>query len=66
MDDQSNLYCAEAIMTYPARSDETDFLTWDGRTGNGRCLTDVLVVTTTVRVVHGVHSDTTSTRPADQ
>ena len=51
-------------VTYPTRGNETDFLTGDGRAGDGRRLTDVLVVTTTVRVVHRVHSNTTSTGPA--
>ncbi len=43
--------------------DETDLLTGGGvaRTGGG--LADVLVVTTTVRVVDGVHSHTTSAGP---
>ena len=51
-------------VTYPTRGNETDFLTGDGRAGDGGRLTDVLVVTTTVRVIHGVHSNTTSTGPA--
>ena len=53
-------------VTYPTRGNETDFLTGDGRAGNRRRLTNVLVVTTTVRMVNGVHSNTTSTRPAKQ
>ena len=51
-------------VTYPTRGNETDFLTGDGRAGDGRRLTDVLVVTTTVRVINRVHGNTTSTRPA--
>jgi hypothetical protein len=51
-------------MTYPASSNETDFLTGDGLAVNGGGLADVLVVTTTVRVIDGVHSNTTSTGPA--
>jgi hypothetical protein len=50
---------------YPASGDETDFLTRNGRTGNGGSLSNVLVVSTTVRMVDGIHSDTTSTRPAE-
>lgn len=52
------------VDTYPARSNKTDFLTRDGRAGDRRGLTDMLMVTTTVRMVDGVHSNTTSARPA--
>ena len=52
--------------TYPTRGNETDFLTGDGRTGDGGRLTDMLVVTTTVRVINRVHSNTTSTGPANE
>ena len=52
-------------MTYAAGSNETDFLTGDGLAGDGGRLSNVLVVTTTVRVIHGVHSHTTSTGPAE-
>ena len=51
-------------MTYPAGSNETGLLSRDGRARNRRGLTNVLVVTTTVRVIDGVHSNTTCTRPA--
>jgi hypothetical protein len=50
--------------TSPAGSDETDFLTGNGGAGHGRCLSDMLVVTTTVRMVDRVHGNTTSTGPA--
>ena len=50
--------------TRPTRSNETNLLPRNGRARDGRCLTDVLMVTTTVRVVDGVHSNTTSTGPA--
>jgi hypothetical protein len=39
-------------------------LTADGVARDGRGLSDMLVVTTTVRVVNGVHSNTTSPGPA--
>lgn len=51
--------------TYPASGNKTDFLTGDGRAGDGRGLSDVLMVTTTVRMVDGVHSNTTSAGPAE-
>ncbi len=50
-------------MTYPTSGDETDFLSWHGRPSDSRSFADMLVVTTTVRMVHGVHSDTTSAGP---
>ena len=53
-------------VTYPTRGNETDFLTGDGRAGDGRRLTDVLVVTTTVGVINRVHRNTTSAGPATQ
>lgn len=49
--------------TSAAGSNKTDFLTGDGLAGDGGGLSDVLVVTTTVGVIHGVHSNTTSTGP---
>lgn len=51
-------------MTYAAGGNETDFLSRNSGTSNCRGMTDVLMVTTTVRMVNGVHSNTTSTRPA--
>lgn len=50
--------------TGTAGGDETDLLTRGGVPPDGRSVTDVLVVTTTVRVVHGVHGHTTDLRPA--
>lgn len=61
----SNGRDAKKIRTYPASSDETDFLSRDSGASNGRGFSDVLVVTTTMRMVNGVHSHTTSTRPAE-
>jgi len=43
--------------------DETGFLTGGGVSGDGGSLSDMLVVTTSVGVVDGVHSNTTSLRP---
>jgi hypothetical protein len=42
---------------------KTGFLTVGGVAGDGRGLTDMLVVTTTVRVIDGVHGNTTSLGP---
>jgi hypothetical protein len=53
-----------AQQTGSASGDETDFLTGDGRASDSGSLSDVLMVTTTVRMVDGVHSHTTSARPA--
>ena len=52
------------VETSAAGSNETHLLTGHGATLDGRRVTNVLVVTTTVRVVDGVHSHTTSARPA--
>lgn len=52
-----------ADKTGAAGGDETDLLTGGGVAGAGGGLADVLVVTTTVRVVDGVHSHTTSAGP---
>lgn len=43
---------------------ETDLLTRRSVPPDGRGVTDVLVVTTTVRMVHRIHGHTTDTRPA--
>ena len=51
-------------LTYPASGNETDFLSRNGRAGNSGGFPDVLVVTTSVRMVDRVHGHTTSTRPA--
>jgi len=43
--------------------DETDFLSGARVTGDRRCVTNVLMITTTVRVINGVHGHTASLRP---
>jgi hypothetical protein len=50
--------------TRSARSNKTSLLTLCGVPRDGRSLTDMLMVTTTVRMVDGVHGNTTSLRPA--
>jgi hypothetical protein len=50
--------------TRPPRGDETGLLTLDGVSGDGRGFTNMLVVTTTVGMVDGVHGNTTSPGPA--
>jgi hypothetical protein len=50
--------------TCPPRGDETGLLTLDGVSGDGRGFTNMLVVTTTVGMVDGVHGNTTSPGPA--
>ena len=45
-------------------SNKTGLLTLGGVPGDGRSLTNMLVVTTTVRVIDGVHGNTTSLGPA--
>src|ERR1700722_5852916 len=52
------------VDTYPTSSNETDFLSWNSGTGDCGSFTDMLMVTSTVRMVNWVHSDTTSARPA--
>ena len=49
--------------TSAAGSNETSLLTSRSATSNGGGVTNVLVVTTTVRVVDGVHGNTTSLGP---
>lgn len=49
--------------TSPTSSNKTDFLSRNSGTGDRRGFSDMLVVTTTMRMVHGVHSNTTSTGP---
>lgn len=51
--------------TSPPRSDETDFLSRNGGTGDSGGLSDMLMITTTVRMVDRVHSHTTSAGPAE-
>lgn len=53
-----------AEQTRPSRGNETGLLTLDGVPRDGRRLTDMLVVTTTVGMVNGVHGNTTSPGPA--
>jgi hypothetical protein len=50
--------------TRSSGSDKTGLLTLDGVSGDGRSLTNMLMVTTTVRMVDGVHGNTTSLGPA--
>jgi hypothetical protein len=52
-----------AEQTSPAGGNETSLLTSGSLTADGRGLTDMLVVTTTVGVIHGVHGNTTSLGP---
>lgn len=52
-----------ADKTGTTSGDQTDLLTGGGEARTRRGLADVLVVTTTVRVVNRVHSHTTSARP---
>ena len=52
-----------AEQTSPAGGNETSLLTRGSLTADGRGLTDMLVVTTTVGVIHGVHGNTTSLGP---
>merc|ERR1711868_191842 len=52
-----------AEQTSPPGGNETGLLTGGGLARDGRSLTNVLVVTTPVRVIHGVHGNTTSLGP---
>jgi hypothetical protein len=45
-------------------SNKTSLLSLHGVPGDGRSLTNMLVVTTTVRVIDGVHGNTTGLGPA--
>merc|ERR1712023_346876 len=51
-------------LTNAASSDETDLLARHAGASRGGRVTDVLVVTTTMRVLHGVHGATTHLGPA--
>ena len=64
MDETSNQGTEGSNITYPTSGDKTDFLTGYSLAGDCRSFSDVLVVTTTVRVIDGVHRNTTSARPA--
>jgi hypothetical protein len=50
--------------THPSSGNKTDFLASNSTAGDGRCLTNVLMVTTTVGMVDGVHRHTTGSGPA--
>jgi hypothetical protein len=50
--------------TRSSRSNETSLLSLGGVPRDGRCLTDMLMVTATVRMIDGVHGNTTSLGPA--
>jgi len=50
--------------TCPSSSDETRLLTLSSISRNGRRFTNVLMVTTTVRVIDRIHGNTTSLGPA--
>ena len=50
--------------TSSAGGDETDFLSRNSGARDGRGFSNMLVVSSSVRVVHRVHSHTTSTGPA--
>jgi hypothetical protein len=50
--------------TRPSGGNKTGLLTLGGVSGDGRSLTNMLMVTTTVRMVDGVHGNTTSLGPA--
>jgi|SRR5690242_1968613 len=53
-----------AEQTCPPGGNETSLLTGNGVARDGRGLSDMLVVTTTVGMVDGVHGNTTSPGPA--
>ena len=50
--------------TGAASGDETDLLTGDSEARHSSGMTNVLMVTTTVRVIDGVHCDTSDLGPA--
>jgi len=58
------LVTSTAEETGAAGGDETDLLTGGGVAGDGRGVTDVLLVTTTVGVLDGVHGNTANLGPA--
>jgi len=58
------LLLASAEDTGAAGGDEADLLSWHGVAGHGGGMADVLMVTTTVRMLHGVHGGTSDPRPA--
>merc|ERR1719152_47434 len=54
---------AAAQLASAARGDQADLLAGHGVAANGRRVANVLVVTTTVWVLDGVHGDATRLRP---
>nr|GLL22612.1 hypothetical protein CK203_099716 [Ipomoea trifida] len=50
--------------TSPPCSNEPNLLPWRSITSDSAGMTNVLVVTTTVRMLHGIHGNTTDLRPA--
>jgi hypothetical protein len=48
--------------TYPTSGDETNFLPWDGRPGDGGGFADVLVAPTTVEMVERVRGNAARVR----
>jgi len=51
-------------LTSASSSDETGLLTSGASSGHGRWVTNMLLVTTTVGMVDGVHSNTSDTGPS--
>lgn len=59
-----NFLLATSDSTCSSGGDKTDFLTSTGVTSDSRGFTDMLVITTTVRMFDGIHGNTTNFRPA--
>lgn len=57
------IFLTSSNETGSSGGDETDLLTVRGVSADGRGVTDVLLVTTTMRMVHGVHSNTSNSGP---
>ena len=53
-----------AQQTGAAGCDQTNLLTWHGLAGDGGGVAHVLVISSSVRMLHGVHGRTTHLRPA--
>jgi len=60
----ARLLLGTAQTTSAAGSNETNLLAGRGIAANCRGLADVLMATTSVRMIHGVHGHTTDVRPA--
>ena len=58
------LLLATSDSSGPSGGDETDLLTGGGTSLDGRSLSDVLMVTTTVGMLDGVHGHTSDLGPA--